>query len=310
MKTQKAKTKWSNAGEHPGYVFMRTVARFDSVRGAAVALQRVGRPSLEEFLRSLEGKTSRFFPGIDAAAFAAQMTRDGFAMGLNLSPGTVAALNEFAQAHACYVDRNPSLGFMPARVEEARRKLGRQFLLAQYFNILEQSPLIHDLSTDPVLLAIAARYLRTTPTLVGANLFWSYPAVVSADQHNYAAQLFHYDLDDFKFLKFFFYLVDVDSGTGPHVIVKATHNSKRFATFRDRLKVRRYSDEEVVAAYGQDSICTITGPAGTGFAEDTLSIHKGQTPSEKVRLLLQFQYALNDWGVQHDYKDQSELSML
>jgi hypothetical protein len=310
MKTAKAKSKWSNIAEHPGFVFMRTVARLDSVRGAAVALQRAGRPSLGRFLRSLDGRTSRFFPGVDAARFAAGVVRDGYSLGLDLPVVTVAALNDFAQGHACYVDRNPALGFMPAQVEEARRKLGRPFLLAQYFNLLEQSPLISELSADPVLLAIAAHYLRTAPTLVGANLFWSYPAAVSADQHNYAAQMFHYDLDDFKFLKFFFYLIDVDSGSGPHVIVKATHNSKRFVTFGDRLKVRRYTDEEIVSAYGQENIVTITGPSGTGFAEDTLCIHKGQPPTEKVRLILQFQYALNDWGVQHDRKDQVELSML
>jgi hypothetical protein len=122
--------------------------------------------------------------------------------------------------------------------------------------------------------------------------------------------MFHYDLDDFKFIKFFFYLTDVDAGSGPHVAVRTSHLRRRVARFGDRLKVRRYSDDEVIGLYGRDQIVSITGPAGMGFAEDTICIHKGQTPVSRERLILQFQYALNDWGNQHDERDESELVVI
>jgi hypothetical protein len=296
--------------EHPGYLMMRSVSRFESVRGAMVALQKAWRPSVHRYLHTLAARHSRFFNAVDSAAIASGVDRDGFAFGLTLPADTVAQLMQFARTHRCFVDRNPELGFMPGEVEQARAKLGRNFLLAQYFNLRDEAPLIAELARDPVLLSIAARYLESPPTLVGVNLFWSYPATVSAEQHSYAAQMFHYDLDDFKFLKFFFYLTDVDETSGPHVIVRASHRSKRHSSFAERLKVRRYSDDEIRATYGAENIVTIMGPAGTGFAEDTLCIHKGQSPVTRERLILQFQYAFNDWGIQHDDRDPSRLKMI
>lgn len=301
---------WLKLGEHPGYVMMRVAARFATVRNSVTALQRLSRPSLADYLHRLDGRRSRFFPDHIPEKLAASVARDGFAFGLDLGNDHVSELLHFAENEPCFVDRNPALGFLPQDVAGVREKLGYSFLQAQYFNVRKRSELVRELSEDPVLLATAALYLRTPPKLVGVNLFWSYPAQVSVDKRSYAAQLFHYDLDDFKFIKFFFYLTDVDMESGPHVIVRASHVNKIHRTIGDLLKVRRYTDEEIVAGYGDDRITTITGPAGTGFAEDTMSIHKGLPPSTGKRLILQIQYAINDWGAQHDERDESELVML
>ena len=117
-------------------------------------------------------------------------------------------------------------------------------------------------------------------------------------------------MDDFKFVKFFFYLTDVNATSGPHVIVRGSHRVKHHASIADALRVRRYTDEEVASAFEPDKIVSITGQAGTGFAEDTLCIHKGETPTKHARLLLQLQYALNDFGIQHDEFDESRLAMI
>lgn len=295
---------------HPGYLAMRSISRFETVRSAVVAVQKAVRHPVGDYLQTLAGQRSTIFEAADPEAIAAGLDRDGYAPGLVLPAGVVEQLLSFANTHRCFVDRNPRLGFMSADADQARSRLGRKFLLAQYFNVAVESPLVDALTRDPVLLSIAARYLGSAPALVGVNLFWSYPASVSADQRSYAAQMFHYDLDDFKFLKFFFYLTDVDSESGPHVIVRASHRRKRHSSLVDRLKVRRYSDDEIEKAYGRENVVTITGPAGTGFAEDTLCIHKGLSPVSRDRLILQIQYALNDWGMQHDVKDESSLSMI
>jgi hypothetical protein len=301
---------WRTLRRYPGYFLMRSVARVDFVRNAVAGLQTLTRGSLSGYLGTLARERSPFFADADPASIADGLDRDGFAFGLTLPRKTVDMIVDFARSNPCFVDRDPALGFLPAQIEQAREKLGRKFLLAQYFNLRTHLPVVAQLSQDPVLLGIAARYLRTPPTLVGVNLFWSYPAALSGDRHSYAAQMFHYDLDDFRFMKFFFYLLDVDSTTGPHVVVRATHRNKRHAAFGDRFKVRRYSDAEIVAAYGEQRVVSITGPAGMGFAEDTRCIHKGQTPTTRERLILQFQYALNDWGIQHDDRDESELVMI
>jgi hypothetical protein len=295
---------------YPGFFFMRSVARFDFVRNATVRAQCAMRDSLDGFLRELSGRKSKYFPDADAQALAATLERDGLALGLTL-PGTeVAELLEFARVNPCWIDRNRKLGFMPERLEEARQKLGRRFLLAQYMNLRLRSPLVARLAEDPVLLEVAARYLGTKPKLIGVNMWWSYPEQADGAARDFAAQMFHFDLDDFKFLKFFFYLTDVDEASGPHVAVRGSHRNKRRASFRDQFEVRRYGDEEILSTYGMDSVVTICGPAGTGFVEDTICIHKGLPPVSRPRLALQFQYALNDFGNQNDDVDDSMLEML
>lgn len=301
---------WRTLAAHPGYVLMRSIARIDFARNAMVAVQTSLRKSLNSCLRTLQQQRSPFFADVDTASIAGGVDRDGFALGLTLPPPLLMALLDFARDNPCWAERDPRLGFLPQQLERARASLGRDFLIAQYFNARTRSPLIAQLSRDPVLLEIAARYLHAAPTLVGVNMWWSYPVRGSAIDHSHAAQMFHYDLDDFKFIKFFFYLTDVDADAGPHVIVRGSHRERYRASLRDSLRVRRYSDEEISRAYGDDRVVRITGPAGSGFAEDTLAIHKGEVPTGRARLLLQFQYALNDFGIQHDDVEESRLAMI
>jgi hypothetical protein len=296
---------------HPRFFAMRTIARFPAVRRMVVRSQRALRGrDFRRFQAENGARTSQFFHDVQVGEISNHLLRDGVAFGLQLPAATVAELREFAARNPCWAERNPAFGFPPGQSDAARERLGRAFLLAQYFNIGRHSPVVAALAEDPVLLDIASRYLGTRPVLVGANMWWSYPEKVSDAARNEAAQMFHYDLDDFRFLKFFFYLTDVDEAAGPHVVVRGSHENKRFGSLKESLKVRRYSDDEIVRRYGADSIVTITGNAGTGFAEDTLAIHKGLTPRNSPRLLLQLQYAFNDYGNQSDVIDDSRLAMI
>jgi hypothetical protein len=296
---------------HPRFFVMRTVARFDWVRHAAVKLQQFWRRAdFRRFQAAEKGRRSRFFPDADVHGIGERLLRDGVAFGLKLQPEVVAQLRAFADGQPLWAERNPAYGFPPGQADKARERLGRRFLLAQYFNIEKRSQLIAELARDPVLLEIAASYLGTRPILVGANMWWSFPETASEGAHNEAAQMFHYDLDDFRFLKFFFYLTDVDEESGPHVVVRGSHEDKRFGSFSETLKVRRYSDAEIEAWHGKDRIVVITGEAGTCFAEDTLCIHKGTPPRAAPRLLLQLQYAFNDFGNQNDIVADDRLAMI
>jgi hypothetical protein len=51
----------------------------------------------------------------------------------------------------------------------------------------------------------------------------------------------------------------------------------------------------VARAYGADSIDRFCMPAGAGFFEDTYCLHKGQRPTGSERLLLAFNYGINDF---------------
>jgi hypothetical protein len=87
-------------------------------------------------------------------------------------------------------------------------------------------------------------------------------------------------------LKLFVYLTDVDEKNGPHVYVSYSSASEKLR------QIRRFSNEEVVSAFGKENILNLTGRAGEGFLEDTFGIHKGQPVAEGTRLLFQVVYSM------------------
>lgn len=155
-------------------------------------------------------------------------------------------------------------------------------------------PELQKLATDETLMAIAQAYLRCAPINDLVAMWWS-PATGVAPSSQ-AAQLFHFDMDRFKFLKFFVYLTDVDSGSGPHVYVRRSHVRKPKELRRDG----RIPDEEILAHYGEDAIVEITGRRGTVLAVDTRGFHKGKAPETNDRLLFQIEYANSLFGVPYN----------
>ncbi len=223
----------------------------------------------------------------------------GIATGLQLPAPFIDQIRHFAATNRCYADRDPRKGFRVEQRETAEAVFGKPILVAQYFNTAGQCQAIERLACDSVLAWIAGRYLGSLPTFVGANLWWTFPVQALESDRDRHAHLFHRDVDDFKFFKFFFYLTDVRPGDGAHVCVVASHRQPPLTRPGDPWNIRRYGDEEVLRAFGSDRIVEMCGPAGTGFAENTLCVHKGLTPTREARLLLQLQYALFDYGVMH-----------
>lgn len=76
-----------------------------------------------------------------------------------------------------------------------------------------------------------------------------------------------------------------------------------------RWNIRRYTDTEIKQCFSSEKIVEICGLAGTGFAENTLCIHKGLTPIRDPRLLRQLQYALFGYDVMYDRREPSILRM-
>lgn len=303
------RTALTTLAEHPGFTTMRMIARFPVARTLAVQLRRAGNARIiADYMKSLPA-TSALFPNVDRAAIAGRLEDDGVALGLNLSADVVGEFLSFAASNPVWANRDRALGFRPERLMAAQSALGRNILLGQYFNVRRDCPVANRLAADPVLRWIAGRYLGTIPRFIGVNLWWSYPVAASDEERNSAAQMFHYDLDDFKFVKFFFYLTDVNEDSGPHVVVKGTHRRKTFTSVLDRLMVRRYTDQEIAAMYADDRIIPIVGPAGTGFVEDTLAIHKGRAPASP-RLTFHVQFALNDFLNQSDEVDAADLKWI
>ena len=291
---------------------MRGAARFKAVRAAVTAGRRILHARrLHRELRSHEaGIAQTVFNHLDKTLFVDQLKQEGVAFGLQLPTTTVAAIRQYADQALCYADRDAGKGFTLAHRGDAERNLGKPVLVAQYFNAVQDCPAIAQLARDPLLQWIAGSYLGSMPQLVGVNLWWTFPVDASEEDRDLHAHLFHRDVDDFRFFKFFFYLTDVEPGDGAHVCVLGSHQQLPARSFADRWAIRRYSDTEVQAAYPAEAIREICGPAGIGVAENTFCIHKGRTPVRAPRLLLQIQFALFDYGAMHDRRDAPTLACI
>jgi hypothetical protein len=291
---------------------MRGVARFRSVRGVVGLSRRLlQQRRLRTYLASREARMAdSLFSQVDRSAFVRRLREDGVAFGLTLPQSLSRQILEFATQNPCFADRRADCGFRAEDRLRAEAALGKPILLAQYFNMADRSPAVNRLLHDPVLQWIAGSYLESIPTFVGANLWWTFPVEALDEDRDRHAHLFHRDVDDFRFFKFFFYLTDVGPGEGAHVCVVASHSRPPMLRPGDRWNIRRYSDAEIQQCFPHERIVEICGSAGTGFAENTLCIHKGLTPRGEPRLLLQLQYALFDYGVMHDRRNPAALQMI
>ncbi|GAA0556698.1 phytanoyl-CoA dioxygenase family protein [Halomonas salifodinae] len=243
------------------------------------------------------------FRDVDVDSIVASLEKDGVAFGLKLPDSAVKSIMEFSEKALCYADRDPRLGFDIRRREAAEQAIGKKILVAQYYNTMSECAEVERLANNPTLNEIARRYLKSSPSFVGANLWWTFPVNASDEERSRHAHFFHRDVDDFKFFKFFFYLTDVASEDGAHVCVVGSQGKPPVRHPFDRWNIRRYTDDEINQKYASSQIKEIVGQAGDGFAEDTWCIHKGQTPKKEPRLLLQLQFALFDYGAMHDQRD-------
>jgi hypothetical protein len=285
----------------PGFEIMRLLGRFSAAREAS---RWYYRPvDIEPYLRR-----PTLFPDLDVRGVVAALDRTGLALGLRLPLAVVAEVLTYAHTTPCYGNGDVRLGFLYSdRTEAEHRAAPMRFVLGQFYNASRDCAPIRRLADDGALWAIAASYLRARPALQGANLWWSFAGEASERDRNAFAQMYHFDTDDYRFVKFFFYLTDVDSDGGPHAMVTGTHRHKRL---RHQLVRRRFTDDEIEQAYGRDRMVMITGGAGAGFAEDTGCIHKGIPPRTRDRLALQVEFGLRNYSQTHDERPPSQLRRL
>ena len=153
---------------------------------------------------------------------------------------------------------------------------------------------VQALMTDRSLLSVAQRYIGARPVLDEVNLWWS--TAYSSHGDASAAQLYHFDMDRIRWLKFFIFLTDVGPENGPHCFVARSH---RTGGIPDHFLARGYtriSEAEVRAAYPGERLIEFTGPRGTILAEDTRGLHKGKPLTHGDRLVLEFEFSNSLFG--------------
>ncbi len=133
---------------------------------------------------------------------------------------------------------------------------------------------------DPVLLSVVQNYFRSQAMYCNVHMWWTTPYRCN-EPSSTLAQLFHYDMDRFKFLNFFIYLTDVNTNNGPHCFIRTSHRRKPAALLEDR----RFQDSEIKAHYDDADHIEITGKRGTIMAVDGRGFHKAKVPTQGNRLI-------------------------
>jgi hypothetical protein len=223
---------------------------------------------------------------LDVDYVVARIRRDGICDGLVLRRDVIDEFLKLSSQLTCYGDGNVESSFYYG--SEASRS--EAFRLGKYNSALSRVPILRALASDQQLLAIARQYLGTEPALIGARMWWSFAGPADTVQKVKAGQGFHYDIDGYRGLTFFFYLTEVTLLSGPHVYVRGTHRRKSWRHLVSLSRTR--SDKEVEEKYGADHQITLCGPPGSGFAEDIFGFHKGLHPEIDDRLIVQIRYGL------------------
>jgi len=159
------------------------------------------------------------------------------------------------------------------------------------------NPMVCQIVNDPVIAGVVRCYLRTAIQLRHVSLWHSYPAVNSQPESE-LAQLFHFDLDEFRWLKLFIFLNDVDSENGPHVYIPGTHKPMSKASDLLRRGYSRINDADMEIYHPRDTWREIHCEAGTMIFADTRCWHKGKTIFNGIRTVLQPEYAPSSFSKQ------------
>lgn len=153
---------------------------------------------------------------------------------------------------------------------------------------------IQNLLADHAFADVAQRYLGARPKFDEVVMWWSTDFSKTPDED--AAQLFHFDMDKPKWIKFFFCLTDVEAHSGPHVFVKGSHKTNGIPSSMLKKGYSRLSDKEVVSHYGTDKIVEFIAKRGTIIAEDSRGLHKGKNLQKGDRLMISLQFSNSSFG--------------
>lgn len=270
--------------QNPGLFMVRKLGRIEVLRDLLSRIVSIFKSSYR-----VDSDAVSVFRDLNVDQIVESLEQEGYFAGINLPQPVLQEILSFAYTKPCLGDRNPNFAFVYPDKRNVELSLGKTFICASYK--VKECAAITTLINDPTLLNLAAKFLRTNPVCIGVDLLWSFPTSKTLEQQLNMAQVFHYDLDDFRSIKFFFYLTDVDSSSGSHVCIRGSHRGKTFLHQILGQRCASIPDEKIIQTYGADNVIPFCGKAGFGFAEDPCCFHKGAPPATKERLLLQIQYA-------------------
>lgn len=282
-------------GRNLGVLFYRYKKdRHSTIKSINTATERCWKTS--QVNRKRVNKDNSIFKNIDLNLAVESIKERGYFLGLQLPDCILQEILAYAYYADISIDGDRGWEFKYSAKKEAEQHYNRNILIGNYLAINTECSAMQKLAGDPQLKEVATKYLGTEPVLVRSQMGWTF--VGSKNAYAQKGEIgsptvsFHYDLDDYRALKFFFYLTDVDSSSGSHRCVDRSHKKRKLL----HCIFRSQSDREIADYYGAKSIVNICGRAGYGFAEDPFCFHRGSPPISKPRLMIQLEFALNEYG--------------
>ena len=156
---------------------------------------------------------------------------------------------------------------------------------------------IQALIMDETLINVARNYLGCEPIFDFPAMWWS--TSINKEASSEAAQLYHFDMDRVKWLKIFFYLVDVNIDNGPHSYIRGSHKVDTKPKSILKKGYVRIDDAELAQFYDSEDFITLTGLKGEIFAGDTKCWHKGNPLKKGHRLVLELEYTSSLFGANY-----------
>jgi Phytanoyl-CoA dioxygenase (PhyH) len=227
----------------------------------------------------------------DLEKIADNLNRDGYYIFENLLPPEIC---DKLKTFALQSESIPS----PFQDVDKTVIYDRQNPIATTYRFQEQDlvnqPDIKKLISDLSFIAIAQAYLQSQPILDIVTMWWS--TAFSRVACSESAQLYHFDMDRIKWIKFFIYLTDVNTYNGPHCYIKGTHKSRSKPRKLLEYGYDRITDTEIEKLYPPEKRIEITGKKGLIIAGDTKCFHKGKELQMGDRLVLELEFSNSLFG--------------
>ncbi|MFN6083724.1 MAG: phytanoyl-CoA dioxygenase family protein, partial [Fluviicola sp.] len=270
------------------YLFVSTNGRVNDFHSRLISLVKKPKKTTLGSILNLNSEK-------DIDHICSEITKNGyFQFDISLEKDKIDSLENFGRTTpARYVDVNKSsiaysqekILFDPEKIDSPRYQFDVEDVV--------QNETVRSIIFDQGFLSIASKYLKCSPILDIVTMWWSKPANDLGKSQ--AAQMYHFDMDRIKFLKFFFYVTDVDTQTGPHCYIENSHKRLDRAVRKDR----RLTDEELLAHYPKTAFKEFNGKKGTILAVDTRGLHKGKALETGERLLFQIQFSNSLFGAEY-----------
>jgi hypothetical protein len=230
----------------------------------------------------------------ETKAAATALTERGYYLYRERLPDAACErLHQFALTHPATVRlRDGESRDTISTIYDPARPIGVRYDFAEADLI--NHPDVQALMADAAIIAAAQAYLGTEPVVDVVAMWWN--TAFSDQPDSEAAQYFHFDLDRVKWVKFFFYLTDVTSDSGPHYFIAKSHRTGGIPAALLAKGYARLTDEEVSAHFDRHDFIEFAAPRGTILAEDTRGLHKGQNVRAGHRLVLQIQFSNSLFG--------------